>query len=95
MKVSKKAEAVARDWIKPHLYGAIFDCSDSAEEANNLEQRFLALVDDRVTIQEYVTRNLRDEYLRYIKGVLSENGDEDNDLSQTAMELLIYPDKET
>lgn len=70
---------------------AIYDCSDSAEEATDLESRFNEAVDDKITIGKFVTANLKKEYLKGIKEVLEENGDADHDLSQTAMDLLFYP----
>ena len=89
--MNKRLTKIAQEWIEPHLNEAIYDCSDSAEEAEALASRFLERADDKTNVEAYVKLYLKEEYLDAVDRVLAENGDSDNDLSQTAMDLLFYP----
>jgi hypothetical protein len=59
-----KALKVAKAWLNPALMYAIHDCSDSMHESEKLEERFNALMDDSIAIEEFVKVNLYKEYIR-------------------------------
>lgn len=89
----QKALATAKEWIPDALRYAISDCSDSMHEAEKLENRFNALVDDSITIEEFVKKHLYTEYLEGCKNMFFESGyDHSNwrsDFGDTPTELPI------
>lgn len=74
-----KALKTADKWLFPALMYAVYDCCDSMHEAERLEDRFNAYVDDKVSIQEYVKKNLRLEFLAQCVNVLKEGGYDRNE----------------
>lgn len=58
-----KAVKEAKSYIPNILRVAIDDCSDSSEDADRHEARFNALVDDRISIGQFIIDHLRDEWV--------------------------------
>lgn len=90
-----KALKTAKEYLFPRLMECLYDCSDSAHEAQSLEDRFNAYVDDSVSIEDFIRKNLRTDYIEAVKDALAENGesfdDEDgiNSLTNPACSLPI------
>jgi hypothetical protein len=69
-----KALKTAKEWLFPALMYAIYDCSDSMHEAEQLEARFGAYVDDKISIKEFVRKNLRKEFVTECVNALEQCG---------------------
>lgn len=59
-----KALKTAKEWLYPSLMFAIFDCCDSMHNSEALENRFNAYVEDSISIEDFVKKNLRKEYIK-------------------------------
>ena len=70
-----KALKTAKEYLFPRLLECLYDCSDSSHEAESLENRFNAYVDDSITIEKFIQENLRKEYIQALKDALAENGE--------------------
>lgn len=69
-----KAKQTAKDWLFPALMFAVYDCSDSMEQAEKLENRFNAFVEDSISIEKFVKENLYNEYIKAMVATLREGG---------------------
>ncbi len=76
MKRTKKLDALAIEYIEPSLYRDLYDCSDSMRESEKIEQRFLALCDDKYNIKEYIYKFYLNEYIAAIFDAAEQNGEE-------------------
>lgn len=76
MKKSKKLSKQALEWIRPALYFQMYDCCDSMRESEYISARFDALADDEFSVDDYVLKFHRPEYIQGIKDVADENGEE-------------------
>ena len=70
---SIKASKEALAYIDPILRLCYFDCSDSANDAEKHEDRFNALVDDRLDIESYLKKFHLDEYVAVYQKFYDEN----------------------
>ena len=75
MKKTNKLSKVGLEWLKPHLYYSMYDCCDSMRESEEMSARFYALADDKFSVEDYVLKYHRKEYIQGIKDVADENGD--------------------
>lgn len=76
MKQTKKLDKEAKDWLRSHLFYALYDCSDSMHDAEKLEARFSALANDKFGVKDYVFKFHFDEYINSIVDIAKENGEE-------------------
>lgn len=87
-----KALKTAKEWLFPALLYAIHDCCDSMHDAEKLEERFNAYVDDSIPIEKFVKENLYKEYLEEVINALKEGGNMEewvDELSNTPSDLPI------
>ena len=71
----KKGLATAIEFLEPHLRSWMWDCCDSMREAEDLESRFNAYMDDSIDIEEFIIKNLKEKYLETIKSLLEDAGE--------------------
>jgi len=76
MNQTRKLDKYALEYLRPHLYYQLYDCSDSASESNQIEQRFLAICDDKFEIKDYIFKFHLEKYINTIFEVVAENGEE-------------------
>jgi hypothetical protein len=69
-----KALKTAKEWLFPALMYSLYDCSDSKHNAEELESRFNAHVDDTISINDFVKKNLHKEFLVECVKALDEGG---------------------
>lgn len=63
IKPNKKASAEVLYYINDRIFRVCYsDCSDSMEECRTYEDRFNALVDDKISIEDYIEKFLLKEY---------------------------------
>lgn len=78
MKPTTKQLKTAKEWIYFALMYAAFDCCDSMHEAEKLENRFNALVDDKIEIADFVKEFLYKDYIKGLKDVYKEAGTDES-----------------
>lgn len=62
----------AKEYLRPYSIQALYDCSDSMEDADRLEARFDAYADDSIKIEAFIQKNLRDELVNEFAETLKE-----------------------
>jgi hypothetical protein len=78
MKQSKKLDKYALDYVRPHLYYALYDCCDSMNDAERLENQFSGACDGKINIKKYIETFHLKHYIDSIFKVAKENGDKIN-----------------
>ncbi len=84
-----KALTTAKEYLWPRCMECLHDCCDSSHEAEKLEERFNAHMDDSIPINDFIKKNLRKEFIVALKEAVEEGG-EDFD-SAEAIESITNP----
>jgi hypothetical protein len=88
-----KAKKTALDYLEPRFRVCIFDSSDSYEDANALENRFNAFVDDTITIDKFIQKNLLKEYIKELQKFVDDNAVEEESLFYGVCEFPVPYEK--
>jgi hypothetical protein len=72
VKQNTKATMEALSYISDIFRVCYQDCSDSMEECKSYEDRFNALVDDKISIEDYIEKFLLEKYVEAWKSFTEE-----------------------